>query len=100
MLNGIRKSTMTRSRGQSSRITGREGVDPANNSARTDRPEQLTAFDDDELREWLMECIAEGSQIFLCAIAEAAVAAIAEDYVVIRPALLELRRKNETKHAN
>jgi hypothetical protein len=98
MLNRTRKSTMTRGRGQSTRVARRETVDPAKDSARTDMREPSTAFDDDELRNWLMECIAEGSELFLCAIAEAAIAAIAEDYLVIRPALLELRRKHDTKH--
>jgi hypothetical protein len=99
MLNRTRKSTMTRGRDQSTRVTRREAADPAKNSARTDTREPSTAFDDNELRNWLMECIAEGSEVFLCAIAEAAVAAIAEDCLVIRPALLELRRKHETKRA-
>jgi hypothetical protein len=89
---------MTCGRGHSTRITRREAADPAKNSARTDMRKPSTAFEDDELRNWLMECIAEGSEVFLCAIAEAAVAAIAEDYLVIRPALLELRRKHDTKH--
>jgi hypothetical protein len=46
-----------------------------------------------------MECIEDGSENFLCAVAEAAVAADAEDYLVIRPALLALRRKHNAKHA-
>ena len=89
---------MTRRRGQSTRIARNGTGRPAENSAHTATREQLTAFDDDELRDWLMECIAEGSEIFLCAIAEAAIAAIVEDYLVIRPALLELRRTHNTKH--
>jgi len=87
---------MTRRRGQSTRIARNGTGRPAENSAHTATREQLTAFDDDELRDWLMECIAEGSDIFLCAIAEAAVAALEEDYLVLRPALLELRRKHDT----
>jgi hypothetical protein len=60
----------------------------------------LTAFDDGELSKWLMACIEDGSENFLCAVAEAAVAANAEDYLVIRPALLQLRRNHNAKHAN
>lgn len=98
MLNRITKSTMNRRRGQSIRVARKEAVNPAKNTARTYVREQRTAFEDDELRHWLMECIAEGSEIFLTAIAEAAAAAIAEDYLVIRPALVERRRKHDTKH--
>ena len=87
---------MTRRRGQANRIARNGTGDSAKSSARTDIRERSTAFDDDELRNWLMECIAEGSDIFLCAIAEAAVAALEEDYLVLRPALLELRRKHDT----
>jgi hypothetical protein len=56
-------------------------------------------FDDDELCNWLMDCIEDGSENFLCAVAEAALVADAEDYLVIRPALLALRRKYDAKHA-
>jgi hypothetical protein len=52
-----------------------------------------TAFDDRELSDWLMDLIADGSQNFLSALAEVAVTADAEDYGVIRPALVEFRRK-------
>ena len=55
--------------------------------------DQLTAFDDLELSDWLIDLIADGSQDFLSALAEVAVTADAEDYGVIRPALVEFRRK-------
>lgn len=51
------------------------------------------AFDDKELRNWLMDLIEEGPESFLCALAEAVVRADAEDYGVIRPALVELKRR-------
>jgi hypothetical protein len=70
---------------------------PAKHSAQTDARKRLTAFNDDQLRSWLMKCIEDGSENFLGAVAEAAVAASAEDYVVIRPALLTLRRKHNGK---
>jgi len=52
-----------------------------------------TAFDDRELSDWLMNLIADGSQDFLSSLAEVAVTADAEDYCVIRPALVEFRRR-------
>ena len=58
---------------------------------------ELTAFDDSELNDWLIECIADGSENFLCAVAEAAVAANAQDYFCLRSALLALRQKYDTK---
>ncbi len=54
---------------------------------------KLIAFDDSELGTWLIELIADESDNFLCALAEAVVTANAADYDVIRPALLELKRK-------
>ena len=51
------------------------------------------AFDDRELRNWLIDLIADGSQEFLSALAEAVLSADAEDYDVIRPVLLDLKRK-------
>jgi len=52
-----------------------------------------TAFDDRELSDWLMDLIADGSQDFLSALAEVAATADAEDYGVIRPALVKIKRK-------
>ena len=72
--------------------------DLAKHSGRTGAREQLTAFDDDELRNWLMECIVDGSENFLRAVAEAAIAAKADDYLIIRPALIALWRKHNAKH--
>ena len=90
---------MTLSHGQTPSMT-RGGVGSlAKHSASTDMREQLTAFDDAELRSWLMECIVDGSERFLCAVAEAAVAANTEDYLVIRPALVTLWRKHNAKRA-
>ena len=54
---------------------------------------ELTAFDDSELGSWLIDLIADGSDIFLCALAEAVVTADPANYDVIRPALIELRHK-------
>jgi hypothetical protein len=55
---------------------------------------ELTAFHDDELREWLTDVIAEGSQDFLAALAELAISADSKSYIVIRPALVELKRQH------
>ena len=52
-----------------------------------------TAFDDKELSEWVMAPGEECSGRFLCALAEAVMKADAEDYSIIRPALLKLKRK-------
>lgn len=54
----------------------------------------LIAFEDSELSDWLMDLIADGSGSFLSALAEVVVAADAEDYSIIRPGLIELRRKH------
>ncbi len=86
-------------RDQSACLTGDAARDVPTSAAHTDVREKLTAFDDDELSNWLMECIEDASENFLCAVAEAAVAANAEDYLVIRPALLALRRKHNAKCA-
>lgn len=71
--------------------------DPENNCEHKSARELPTAFDDGELRAWLMKCIEDGSENFLCAVAEAALTATAEDYVVIRPALLALKRKHKSR---
>jgi hypothetical protein len=57
-----------------------------------DMKDKPTAFDDRELSDWLMDLIVDGPQDFLSALAEVAVTADAEDYGVIRPALVEFRR--------
>lgn len=53
---------------------------------------KLIAFDDTELSEWLMELTVDQSETFLSALAEVVLTADAEDYSVIRPALIELKR--------
>jgi hypothetical protein len=55
-----------------------------------DRP---IAFDDGELGDWLIDLIEDESVHFLSALAEAVLTASAEDYVIIRPALIELKLK-------
>jgi hypothetical protein len=52
-----------------------------------------TAFDDRELSEWVMALGEECSGRFLCALAEAVMKAGAEDYSIIRPALVNLKCK-------
>ena len=86
-------------RDRSTCVTRDAARDVAKSSAHIGVREKLTAFDDDELSNWLMACIEDGSENFLCAVAEAAVAASAEDYFVLRPALLALRRKHTAKGA-
>jgi len=55
---------------------------------------KLIALDDGELSNWLIDLIADESDNFLCALAETVVTADAADYEVIRPALIELKRKS------
>jgi len=52
-----------------------------------------TAFDDKELSEWVMTLGEECSGRFLCALAEAVMKADAEDYSIVRPALVNLKCK-------
>ena len=54
----------------------------------------LIAFDDKELSAWVMRLGEERSGRFLCALAEAVMKADADDYSLIRPALLDLKRKH------
>jgi hypothetical protein len=100
MLAQTRKSRLRACRDQSTRLTSGGARDLAKGSAHQDLHGKLTAFDDEELRNWLTECIEDGSENFLCALAEASIAASAEDYVVLRPSLLILRRKHAAKHGS
>ena len=54
---------------------------------------KFVALDDPELNSWLLELIADPSPSFLSAIAEAALTANLEDYAVVRPCLIRLRKK-------
>ena len=60
---------------------------------------KFVALDDPELNSWLLELIADPSPSFLSAIAEAVLTANLEDYAVVRPCLIRLRKKyrRETK---
>lgn len=53
----------------------------------------MIAFEDSELSEWLIQAIEEGPGQFLRALAEAAVIACPEDYCLVRPVLIRLKRK-------
>jgi hypothetical protein len=55
--------------------------------------DSLIAFDDKELSAWVMRLGEERSGRFLCALAEAVMKANAEEYSVIRPALLDLKHR-------
>lgn len=75
-------------------------TDGPSNQKRTETAERakgkdsLIAFDDKELSTWVMRLGEERSGRFLCALAEAVMKADADDYSVIRPALLDLKRKH------
>ena len=53
----------------------------------------VIAFDDAELNEWLLQAIEEDCGEFISALAEAVVTACADDYTLVRPALMRLKRK-------
>ena len=53
----------------------------------------VIAFDDAELNEWLLQAIEENRGEFLSSLAEAMLSAGAEDYTLVRPALMRLKRK-------
>jgi hypothetical protein len=55
--------------------------------------DKLIAFDDSELSDWVLALGEERSGRFLCALAEAVMKADPEEYSVIRPALVNLKRK-------
>ncbi len=55
--------------------------------------DELIAFDDSELSDWVLTLGEERSGRFLCALAEAVMKADPEEYSVIRPALVNLKRK-------
>jgi hypothetical protein len=75
-------------------------TDGPSNQKRTETAERakgkdaLIAFDDKELSAWVMRLGEERSGRFLCALAEAVMKADADDYSLIRPALLDLKRKH------
>jgi len=77
-------------RGDPKRRSQQEARHLSDGKEMKDKP---TAFDDRELSDWLTDLIADGSQDFLSALAEVAVSADAEEYGLIRPALVEFRRK-------
>ena len=54
---------------------------------------KLIALDDAELSDWVLTLGEERSGHFLCALAEAVMKADAEDYSVIRPALVSLKNR-------
>jgi hypothetical protein len=53
----------------------------------------FVAFDDLELKSWLLELIADPSPGFLGALAEAVLTANREEYAVVRPCLIRLKEK-------
>ena len=55
---------------------------------------EFAAFDDKELNPWLLDLIEEPSASFFGALAEAALTASPEEYRLIRPSLLQLKRKS------
>jgi hypothetical protein len=72
---------------------------PINQTVGGNMRRKFVALDDPELNSWLLELIADPSPSFLSAIAEAVLTANFEDYAVVRPCLIRLRKKyrRETK---
>jgi hypothetical protein len=60
---------------------------------RTPWEAHVIAFEDSELSEWLIQAIEEDPGQFLRALAEAAVIACPEDYCLVRPVLIRLKRR-------
>ena len=100
MLDRMGKPTVAACCDQSAGLARDRARELSQDFAHTGARERLTALDDGELTDWLMGCIEDGSENFLCAVAEAALAANADDYFLIRPALLALMRKHNAKHAS
>ena len=65
----------------------------ATHSSQGKKKDKLIAFDDTELSDWVLTLGEERSGRFLCALAEAVMKADSEEYSVIRPALVNLKRK-------
>jgi hypothetical protein len=61
-------------------------------SGRKENGNGLIAFEDGELSEWLINTIEDAPGQFLSALAEAAVIARAEEYYLVRPVLIHLKR--------
>ena len=72
---------------------------PINQTVGGNMRRKFVALDDPELNSWLLELIADPSPSFLSAIAKAVLTANLEDYAVVRPCLIRLRKKyrRETK---
>lgn len=53
----------------------------------------MIAFEDAEMSDWLLRLGESPPGQFLCALAKAVLKATEEDYSIIRPALMDLKRK-------
>jgi hypothetical protein len=53
----------------------------------------VIALDDRELSGWFMDLTEDSSGDFLCSLSEAVMKADEEDYSMIRPVLMDLKRK-------
>ena len=52
----------------------------------------VAAFEDKQLSNWLMRVVEQQSPGFLCLLAEAVLAASPEEYAILRPVLIRLKR--------
>lgn len=70
------------------------GPNSKSDAIRAGAKDKLILFDDLEMSEWLLKLIANSSEQFLHALSEAVLKASDEEYAIIRPALMELKRKH------
>jgi len=66
---------------------------PTNQTFSENMRRKFVAFDDLDLKSWLLKLIADPSPSFLGALAEAVLTASPEDYALVRPCLIRLKEK-------
>jgi hypothetical protein len=70
------------------------GPDSKSDAIRLGAKDKLILFDDVEMSEWLLKLTDNSSGQFLHALSEAVLKASDEEYAIIRPALMDLKRRH------
>jgi hypothetical protein len=70
------------------------GSDSRSDAVRAGAKDKLILFDDVEMSEWLLKLTDNSSGQFLHALSDAVLKATDEEYAIIRPALMDLKRKH------
>lgn len=70
------------------------GPDSRSDAIRAGTKDKLILFDDAEMSEWLLKLTDNSSGQFLHALSEAVLKATDEEYAIMRPALMDLKRKH------